>query len=190
MVKVILRYRAPFWDAGPWPDTSRWRLARVGFLQTSGPTFPTWWTAYPIGAPVITGWAAGPAAEALVGTDKADLIERAVDEIGQVFGARRQLRAQLESAYVHDWQTDAYARGSYSYIGVGGMAAQTTLRRPVDSTLFFAGEALENHGYHAMVHGALATGQRAADLVLATLGLAASPRPRRARGLALSGAVS
>ena len=49
------------------------------------------------------------------------------------------------------------------------------LARPIERTLFFAGEVTEQTGYQATVHGALFAGQRAADEVLATLGLRAPP---------------
>jgi monoamine oxidase len=39
----------------------------------------------------------------------------------------------------------------------------------VADTLFFAGEATELEGHHATVHGAIATGERAAREVLSAL---------------------
>ncbi len=50
---------------------------------------------------------------------------------------------------------------------VGGSRAQTSLAAPIENTLFFAGEATESEGHHGTVHGAIATGHRAAEEILA-----------------------
>jgi monoamine oxidase len=72
-----------------------------------------------------------------------------------------------EAFLVHDWQADPYARGGYSYVRVGGQGAREALARPVEDTLFFAGEAtaVEDSG---TVGGALASGMRAAREILKT----------------------
>ena len=67
----------------------------------------------------------------------------------------------------HNWHADPFARGAYSYAGVGGSEAGTELAVPVDGTLFFAGEATQSDGQNATVHGAIASGARAAREVLA-----------------------
>jgi len=49
---------------------------------------------------------------------------------------------------------------------VGGTTAAKRLARPVERTLFFAGEAADSEGRSGTVHGAIGTGNRAADAVL------------------------
>jgi len=51
---------------------------------------------------------------------------------------------------------------------VGGEGAQQELARPVANMLFFAGEATDYSGYHGTVHGAIASGQRAAKQIMNT----------------------
>jgi Flavin containing amine oxidoreductase len=51
----------------------------------------------------------------------------------------------------------------------GGVARQKDLARPVQATLFFAGEATQSDGHRATVHGAFANGTRAAREVLSVL---------------------
>jgi monoamine oxidase len=46
------------------------------------------------------------------------------------------------------------------------MDAAQTLAAPVAETLFFAGEATNGDGYNGTVHGAIATGLRAAKELL------------------------
>jgi monoamine oxidase len=81
---------------------------------------------------------------------------------------RRELEEQLDASASHDWRADPFARGAYSYIGVGGSGAPRALARPVDGTLFFAGEAT-NGAEIGTVAGALSSGRRAAREVLRAL---------------------
>jgi monoamine oxidase len=76
------------------------------------------------------------------------------------------LRKLLVSAHTHDWQGDPFSRGAYSYALVGGTEAPRELARPIGDSLFFAGEATDFHGHNGTVHGALASGFRAAKEVL------------------------
>jgi len=72
----------------------------------------------------------------------------------------------LDYAIVADWQSDPFSRGAYSYIPVGAITAPMVLAEPVANTLFFAGEATNSEGISATMHGAIATGYRAADELL------------------------
>jgi monoamine oxidase len=76
------------------------------------------------------------------------------------------LESDLEAAYCHDWQTDPFSLGAYSYGKVGADGAQEALGRPVENTLFFAGEATDTSGHNGTVHGAIASGYRAAGEIL------------------------
>ena len=60
-------------------------------------------------------------------------------------------------------------RGAYSYVRVGGDSARKQLARPIEQTLFFAGEATDTAGEAGTVAGALASGRRAAREVLRSL---------------------
>ena len=68
---------------------------------------------------------------------------------------------------MHDWQSDPFARGAYSYVTVGGRDARERLAAPLRGTLFFAGEAAAIGGESATVAGALQSGERAAEQALA-----------------------
>ncbi len=68
------------------------------------------------------------------------------------------------------WADDPFARGAYSYVPVGvtnGPALREALGAPVEAQLFFAGEATSVDA-PATVHGAIASGRRAAGEVLAS----------------------
>ena len=68
----------------------------------------------------------------------------------------------LAEFYMHNWHKDPFSAGAYSYIPVGGVDAEAELARPLEDTLFFAGEATNSDGHFGTVHGAIATGLRAA----------------------------
>ena len=72
----------------------------------------------------------------------------------------------VEAAWMHDWVHDPFTRGAYSYSMVGGLDAPAALARPLAGTLFFAGEATDTEGATGTVHGAIASGQRAARQLL------------------------
>ena len=163
VIRVTLRLREPLWDAEDGPI----RLNALRFLFSDHPVFPTWWSSGSADVPVITGWAPARSAEWLSGKGEALIVQHATEALAallRMFTARVQ--AALEKAYVHDWQSDAFSRGAYSYVRAGGDAAQEQLARPVADTLFFAGEATETTGYFSTVHGAIASGQRAAAELL------------------------
>jgi monoamine oxidase len=150
------------------------QLATATFVQGRGVDVPVWWTSYPLRTGLLIGWAGGPAAIALSG-DPARLASRALRSLADVFGVTsRFIGRHLVRTFVHDWTHDPFSRGAYSYPLVGGSDAATTLARPVTGTLFFAGEATDAEGRNGTVHGAIASGQRAAAQVRRALGRAVS----------------
>jgi monoamine oxidase len=173
-VRVALRFRTRFWESLRRPardgedDES---LAGLGFLHASGAAVPTWWTQLPVRAPLLVGWAGGPRAESFAGRGSELLTARAVESLAGALGvARADVERELEAAYTHDWRADPFSRGAYAYLPVGGLTAQARLARPVEATLFFAGEATNSDGHIGTVHGAIATGRRAAAQVIESLG--------------------
>jgi monoamine oxidase len=172
IVKVVLAFDRAFWEA---PAVARAtkageRLRDAAFLHDPLAPFPTWWTALPFRVPVLTGWAGGPKAVALSGLSKGRLEDAALGSLSGIFGLPvARLRRMLARAHVCDWAADPLSRGAYSYVTVGGMRARSVLAKPVRGTLFFAGEATDTGGQASTVAGALASGERAARQVLATM---------------------
>ncbi|HEY8520702.1 MAG TPA: NAD(P)/FAD-dependent oxidoreductase [Gammaproteobacteria bacterium] len=160
VIKVLLRFRAPFWEE---VDGGRYRDA--AFFHAPGAVFPTFWTTLPLRTPLLVAWSAGSNAAKLAGADSDALVRAALASLAKLFNGRR-LRRTLERAFVHDWQGDPFARGAYSYVVAGGAGARAALARPLEDTLFFAGEAADVGGQSATVAGALASGARAAREVL------------------------
>lgn len=157
VIRVTLRFRERFWERED-----------MRFLFTDDEYFPTWWTSVRNDDAALTGWAPAASAEKLSGLAKEEIIARAVKSLESIFG-KESLAALVESAHVHDWQADPYARGAYSYPRVGGEGAARKLAEPIEETLYFAGEATDANGNFGTVHGAIASGYRAAEEVLARL---------------------
>ena len=80
--------------------------------------------------------------------------------------SQSELEKILEDAHRHDWQTDPFSLGAYSYGKVGANEAQQVLTEPIHDTLYFAGEATDTTGNNGTVHGAIASGYRAARQIL------------------------
>jgi monoamine oxidase len=159
-VRMTLHFRERFWERHE-------GAAELGFLHVSDPCMPTWWSAQPVRAPLLTGWAGGAIAEQYAGRGDAFAVEQALRALARVLRIpQREIEAQLEAWYWHDWQADPYALGAYSYAPPGGGDARRRLATPAAGTLFFAGEATNLEGHGAMVHGAIASGRRAAAEIL------------------------
>ncbi len=121
---------------------------------------------WPLRLPMLTAWAGGPRALALAGLTKPALKRAAVESLGEIFGRRAsKILVLLEGFHAYDWASDPLSRGAYSYVTVGGARAGR-LARPIEKTLFFAGEATDTSGQASTVAGALASGQRAAKELL------------------------
>jgi monoamine oxidase len=140
----------------------------LSFLHVSGGGFPTFWRVASDETPVVVGWAAGPRATRLPTATPARCLEVAVDSLARGLGTRREdLLRDLDAWRVFDWQQDPFARGAYTYVVPGALAAPARLAAAIAGTLFFAGEATHAAGASGTVHGALETGERAAREILA-----------------------
>ncbi len=168
--RIILRLRPGVWRSPVIPRDLRARQGRgFGFLQSDRTDFPAWWTAAP--APVIVGWAGGPAAAALAGRPDHEVFGRALGALAGLLPCDEGDLARLVVGWrTHDWSDDPYSRGAYSYSQAGLERAPARLAEPVRNTLFFAGEATAEPLALGTVHGALASGARAAREVHAAIG--------------------
>ncbi|HEX9545064.1 MAG TPA: NAD(P)/FAD-dependent oxidoreductase [Pyrinomonadaceae bacterium] len=170
VLRIVLVFRERFWEQLHIPGTGAHEdLSQLGFIIYPDAPIPTWWSLLPLHAPVLVGWTGGPSAEKFAGLSEAALVSEALGSLKQIFAvSEKSLRDTLVRCYTHDWNADPFARGSYAYLPVNGLAAQQALASSVQDTLFFAGEAT-SVGHIGTVHGAIESGQRAAKEILATL---------------------
>jgi monoamine oxidase len=144
--RLTFRFREPFWEENE-------KFKKVSFLISNDSPFMTWWNSYPVIAPILTAWSAGPGAN-----DAAD------DALASLARMLRRRIPTPEAVYFHDWQADPFSRGAYSYVPAG--ATRTALSKPVEGTLYFAGEAASRTGRGGTVDGAIESSIRAAEAIL------------------------
>ena len=162
-LRVVLVFGSKFW-----PDN-------LSFLFTPSEIPATWWTPMPNGAPTLTGWAGGPKAESLARASagaNAALLTSCLSTLAKVFNRpRTDLEGLLASWHTHDWLADPYACGAYSYVPAGALDAPERMTRPVEDTLYFAGEHTDVAGHWGTVHAALQSGTLAAERLLRSTAL-------------------
>jgi monoamine oxidase len=166
-IRIVLQFRHRFWDSIHATSHTQNTLSNMSFLFSDDGSFPTWWTTMPRKQPLITGWAPFRCAAKLSGNDQPTVVRQALRTLSSLLGVSVQnLESWLDTAYFHDWKTDPFSRGAYSYGKVGAVSAQQMLGTPLENTLFFAGEATDTSGNNGTVHGAIASGYRAAQEII------------------------
>lgn len=166
VIRILVRV-----DARKWrqllPDAIRRAGAdRFGFIHSRTAGIPVWWSLYPDS--IVTGWAGGPAALALKDRTPRVIFEQALVSLARLLGVSgKRLRSAVRGWETHNWSRDPFSRGAYSFVSAGHDDAAEKLREPEQGTLFFAGEATADGEEIGTVHGAIASGIRAAEAVAA-----------------------
>ena len=142
----------------------------MGFTSCQDEYFPTWWTQYPLRVPMLVAWASGRYAQRCENEADETIARRAIKSLqGWLPCDADIVTNELLGWYTHNWQQDPFSRGAYSYPGLGGIEAAEQLASSLESTLFFAGEATTTNGHFGTVHGAIGTGERAANEIITAL---------------------
>ena len=164
VTRVSMRFHTPFWES--LEGRGGRSLGQLGFLHADDAPLPVWWTTFPVRSPVLVGWAGGPAGARWTNQPREAVARAARESLASALGvSARTIAGSLADWWTHDWQADPFARGAYSYSLVGVGDAVQRLARPVEGTVFLAGEAYDADGANGTVNGAIASGQRAARLV-------------------------
>lgn len=161
VVKFLFRFATKWWSNLGGRD-----LSDLSFLLSDA-RVPTWWTQYPEGYPVLTGWLAGPKADRVASLAEAELIELGLVSLGEIFGLPPgRIRRDLVTARAINWGNDPFARGAYSYATPRTREAQSVLSKPNGDGIFFSGEALYGGADMGTVEAALVSGQETAQTIL------------------------
>lgn len=171
VVRFNLRFRDGIWDDEIVPRKLRENgVAKFGFINAPGEKIPVWWAPAPR-APLLVGWVGGPAADRVTRESGLELLGEAMETLAHLWGTTpEEVKARVTDWRWHNWRSDVFARGAYSHPVAGAEEAHAMLARPLENTLFFAGEATAGLTDVATVHGALASGYRAAEEILSALG--------------------
>jgi monoamine oxidase len=157
--RVDLAFDSTWWMEANHPPST--------FIHGREQPFPVWWTAASPTQPFLTGWVGGPRAQVMVGRTHGEVAHLALQSVASIFGRPlTMLESRVRAVYTHDWSTDPFSLGAYSYGGVGALPARDALRKPVAGTLALAGEALAGGGVNGTVSGALTSGLQAAAALL------------------------
>jgi hypothetical protein len=162
-IRVPMLFRSRFWSdriVTTRHPAAAAALSRLSFLFTDRGAPSTWWSPAPDPTAMLTAWVAGPNAGLI---DRRQLIAQCVKTLAGTFDLPAAfVETQLAASYFHDWSTDEFARGAYSYAPAGALDASARMAEPVDRTLYFAGEHTCVTGHWGTVHGALQSGAAAA----------------------------
>lgn len=161
VVKLLLRFSMKWWSEPGGRD-----LADLSFLLSDA-AIPTWWTQYPEGFPVLTGWLAGPKADRVSSLVTAELVDMGLASLAEIFDLPvDRIRRNLVASQAINWGNDPLARGAYSYATPETREAQSVLSKPDGGVIFFSGEALYAGPDMGTVEAALASGQKTARTIL------------------------
>lgn len=158
VVKLVMLFKEPLWPKKP---------ADIHFVHSPSLHFGARWSWDWNRQFVVTNWSGGTRAEYFKMNSREEILETCLHELSAVSGEPlSKIRELLEEWYYHDWVNDPYSLGAYSYVETGATSARETLARPVEGTLFFAGEATMDDGSAGTVHGAIRSGLRAVQEIL------------------------
>jgi monoamine oxidase len=158
--RLNLVFREPVWER---------TAPNAGFLLSRDPNFPTWWPRTAPSGYLLTGWSGGPKVRNLPLQSLDEMTTVALETLAKLLHTHQaDLRSKLESVHFHDWQSDPFSLGAYSYVKAGGFEFSQQIASGIENTLWLAGEAIASDGTWGTVHGAMASGHRAAQDLLRT----------------------
>ncbi len=167
--KIYLRFPRQFW-----PQHHKW-FGRLPDTPDRRGTFNTWVSHIgETGLPILLSFSNGATAARLdrLASDE-EVKEVAMSSLRKMFGNDVP---QPEAMLYPRWLSDPWSLGGYSYPGVGSPPEDREVHaRPLGNRVFFAGEATEPVEY-GTVHGALWSGEQAAEAIFAA---ATGGRPTR-----------
>lgn len=139
-------------------------------LYVPGANPDEWWSSsrgHGVEIEILTSLATGVKARELLALPEEEALGHALETLRQALGRPTLTPSKAHLAH---WNHDPYALGAYSKASVGASRAREILAKPVDKRLFFAGEHTAHNAWAATVHGAYASGRRAAREIVEARG--------------------
>jgi monoamine oxidase len=164
--RFTMVFRETWWLRAPGVDEKT--LQELNFVMMPRRMPPVWWTSHtePDELPRLTGWAGGPAAEALAGKTPEELAALGCAALSAGFGVETAaVREALLETRTHDWAADPLSLGAYSYVPAGSIDASSKMTEPEAGTLYVAGEHTDVTANWGTVHAAVRSGLRVAAQV-------------------------
>ncbi|RFZ90676.1 FAD-dependent oxidoreductase [Mucilaginibacter conchicola] len=161
VIKILFAFENAFWLDAPHPN-----MDKMGYLF-SEEEIPTWWTQAPNHSKVLTGWVGGPAAWEKAGKTDIELRDEGLQSLANIFNANtEELKGKLIAYRIMNWTADPFTRGSYAYDKVETPQGREVLSKPLEDTIYFAGEYLYTGTAMGTVEAALSSGKKTAEMIL------------------------
>lgn len=151
--KLILKFPHAFWPEADW----------LGYLAEQRGRWAEWLNMNKhLRQPLLIGFNAAAYGREVEALSDEQTVAEGLRVLRRLFGDV----PEPEAFAVTRWASDPFARGAYSFVGVGASSAErAALGESVGGRLFFAGEATSVE-YPGNVHGAWLSGERAAREIL------------------------
>ena len=161
--KVVLEFDEVFWD-----DSVDYFGSAIDSTENRGRGFMFWNLKNVSGKPMLISLIAGEAAKSAETEGSESIVKSACATLASIcFPNDPSKMPPLKQSIVTRWQSDPYARGSYSYVAVGSKGSRDydELGKPEGRVLFAGEHTCKEHP--DTVGGAMLTGWRAARQALA-----------------------
>ena len=154
VVKCVLEFSRPFWEE---------KKRNAGFIF-SNETIPTWWTQAPSHCAILTSWAGGPQSKPLETKSEDELLQIALLSLSHIFNIpSNDLSQLLRACRIMNWKNENYTRGAYSFGLVGSNQCLNVLNRPINDTIYFAGEGCYSGPSPGTVEAALVSAKNTVE---------------------------
>src|SRR3954463_10965065 len=101
VMRVVLVFNEAFWKE--MKGAKGRSLSTMRFLFSHDPFFPTWWTQFPVEAPMLVAWSSGPRAKQFGGWDRERIVQQALSSLAGILPvSRKELAEQLREGLLHD----------------------------------------------------------------------------------------
>eukprot|EP01111_Echinosteliopsis_oligospora_P015763 TRINITY_DN632_c0_g1_i1.p1 TRINITY_DN632_c0_g1~~TRINITY_DN632_c0_g1_i1.p1 ORF type:complete len:463 (+),score=118.47 TRINITY_DN632_c0_g1_i1:238-1626(+) len=167
-LKIYLRFTKRFW-----PANHQLIICSDSFIPQiwfdDRPFIAT--EAHPSEHHVCVGFATGDQADAIGKMKLNDAVDAFLHQLNTMYGSREEpnpAHTYYEDKMTHNWSKDPYIRCAYSYPTMMPHALRLELAEPIADKLFFAGEATVKRAEIATINGAVESGGRVADEIIAS----------------------
>ncbi|CCJ31580.1 unnamed protein product [Pneumocystis jirovecii] len=166
--QIILVYDTAFWDVNIDVFGSLREPDNNGVYDKNRGRFYIFWNCIKTaGQPVLLALMAGDSAIQMENETDNELIREATKILKNIYPTKKV--PYPKETIITRWGKDRFCYGSYSYVGPEASGKDyDIIAKPVENTLFFAGEAT-CRTHPATVHGAYLSGLKVAQLVLESL---------------------
>ena len=157
VLKILLYFKKAFWE----------RKKQKISIILSDQQIPTWWTQLPEKNKILTGWLGGPNAEKLSSVNNDEILQIALKSLSEIFNMPvKELHKQLISSHIFKWHKEKFSNGAYTFPMPKTNDAIKKINKPIEETIFFAGEALYIGNAPGTVEAALENGKKTTSKIL------------------------